>query len=232
MKGWMRNLKYWGIEGIKGTVQVIGLSIALLVILVVIAPLKLSLRNSNIMEGGIMIWISVFPYYLTIVGSIILLTLAIASIMHPYPTVLSLNARRGEAFLGMSCMFLIIILGICAASFLIWNWMPGEIAEGGRNLLWALTGAMFAVSGISILLGLVYMRWNKVGIIVFTLMGGLIGGVFGISLSAGNKVFSFLSFLDNVMGRGKWILAIGGTAVFIIANIIGYLAVRKYEIKA
>lgn len=182
-------------------------------------------------------FIMLLPLYILIMGIFVLPMLA-ANVYQVYiPAGISLGCSRKKTFAGGCVMRVICCMEVVLAVLILESVTGWENFEGypGRGLefLAAMFFLYLAFMAVGDMLGIIYLRYGKIGIIImilfFMVCGGGVGGVLGLSLTA--KDIS--EMLETILQSGM-VLKMGFVAAVVINVVSGlfvYRQLSKLEIK-
>ena len=222
---WKRNIKYWGRISLENMGICLGLS---LVLMIFFAAGSFQYAEGGIF-GDLQIALFLYPYYLALAGGFYLF-ISTATYFRSYlPVLLSMNATRSRAVLGLVFHVAAMVLGITAVSALIWMTALGKEA-GAAGFLPVLAGALLLMGAAGLVLGAVSARWGTVGTVIVLVVCAAIGGMFGagVALSGTEKVVQVLETIAEA--RFLWMLALGAAA-FVLAGAFALALNRKMEVR-
>lgn len=225
----MRNLKFWGKEGLQEMGMILGIAILLLLF----AGWKGSEWMGNGLAGKAEMALSLYPWYLMIVGALVLFMSIIGCFMVYLPALIAVNCTRRSAFLGMMLMHLGLMGSITVLSGIIWTVLKNDVAVSGRELVIPSFGCLLLVDAIGGSLGILVQRWGKAGI--GAAIGALFGGGLGIGFYEGYSG-GITELFERIAGTmaDQRILFYGfslgiGAGAFCLMAVFEALTIRKME---
>lgn len=224
MNSIIRNLKFWGMN----CLECIGMTALGALVLIFIYGIGSSDIGTRGFGGMLVDEFSMYPYYLFTIGGIIVMVVTVSYYQVYFSLLVSMNCTRREVAGGVVFATAATVLGITAAAAVIWLCLPGDISSDGIRLLPLLAGVLFAAGAFSMVMGVVVMRWGKIGMIVFGVIGAGVGGVAGAL-----AVLSSERFFDLIRGlqfNFNAVLA-GGLVSYAAASIFIVAATRKLEVR-
>lgn len=179
---------------------------------------------------GILSLAELYPYYLMLIGTVVVIVMGINNFQVYFPVVLSMNATRKSIAGGIIGCTAGTVLGILFISAIIWGLLSGEVSSSGRKLVPLFAGALFIIAAIGLLFGVAAVRWGKVGIIVVSIMCALVGAGAGMAVALSDK--GIVEFLNSIAdGEFKWIAAVG-IVLYLAVGIFVAKAMRNLEVRA
>lgn len=173
--------------------------------------------------------IQLYPYYLLIIGGFFAVIMGITYFQVYFSVVLSMNATRKSFARGIcSCMGGMVV-GMLLISAVIWRMVPGEISSSGRKLTALFAGALFIIVAISLLLGVVAIRWGKIGMIIVGIICALTGAGAGMTVALSNN--GITDFFIAVADGNFKLLAIAGIILYLAVSIFVQKATQKLEVR-
>lgn len=220
----VRNIKFWG----RLCLESLGLSIgaSMVWLLFMGAGSDVHFRAGGAGWAGIL---SLYPYYLLIVGVLFAVIMGATYIQVYLPVVLSMNATRKSIARGMFGCMTGIVMGILAISAAFWKLIPGDISASGWKLMPLFTGMFFIMAAVGLLLGVAAVRWGKVGIIMAIIMCALAGAVAGMTVALSDK--GIIEYLISVADGDFKFLAVVGIALYLAVGVFAAKALRKLEVR-
>ncbi len=218
MNMWRRSLKYWG----KYWLQLMGINLGAGFVLI----LFLSISNPSMYHEKLIGFLSLYPYYVMLTAGFTMMLTTISFFQVYYPMLVSLGSTRKSAVLGMLAATAGTVIAILAGSALIWGILGNnDIAKAGISLLPLFGGILFLISAVYLIMGIVKMKWGKIGMI-FTIGGCAIGGgIFGMLIAKGGS-----AMIVEVNFQTIPILLIGLT-VYCLVGVVTMLTVKKIEVR-
>ncbi|MDO4337832.1 MAG: hypothetical protein Q4C91_07060 [Eubacteriales bacterium] len=221
----VRNIKFWGML----CLETLGLSIGASFVWL----LFMGAGSSGVFTADSAGWagiLSLYPYYLLIVGALIVLVMGISYIQAYLPVVLSMNATRKSIAGGIFGCLSGMVIGILLISAAFWRLIPGDISASGWKLMPMFTGIFFIIAAVGLLLGIAAVRWGKVGIIVATIMCALAGAGVGMSVALSDK--GLIEFVVSAADGDFRLLVVVGIALYLAVGAFAAKALQKLEVGA
>lgn len=217
---WKRSMKYWG----RNCLECLGVSMGLSLVLM------LFFAGGSIRFFGA--WQSIcilYPFYLILTGGFCLMIGGVTYFRSYLPMLLSVNATRRRAVLGILFHQAVLILILLALSSFIWM-VPGGNEAGTAELLLAIAGGMLLTGALGILLGAVSARWGKIGSLIAIILCMLTAALCG----ACTAFFGREKVGEMVIGlldSSTWWLLILGAVSYVLASIFALAVTRKIEVR-
>ena len=221
-----RSLKYWLVNWL----ETIGVSVGI-ALLVVLFQLGGSIDFTSGVKDAILIQISLFPYYLFAVAAFVIMMTSVGYFQVYFSTLVSMNATRKEVAGGILGVIAANIVTVILMTAIIWKIVPGDIASGGNKFLVLFAGILFLAAAVSLVIGLVIVKWGKVGGIIFMLVCVLCGacaGFFAASGMFGKLVDLIISLL---LKFDLWWTLVAGLAAYALAGLFIIMCTRKMEVR-
>lgn len=221
MRTVMKSLRFWG--GIL--LKMLGNTFATAFIIIMI----LYMSNGNAASGGIETELSLFPYYLVIAGFFMIFVCGYNWFQTYFCMLISMNVTRKAAVYGILAVNLTYVLGINLLAAVLWKVFPGEISAGGLSLVHLFTGVFLISSSICTLMGVIMLRWGKIGVALTVLFMTLIGGAFGacVALPAGTVTSGMQQLVVHL--DAAWPAAGIGVLCFGMTGFAARILLRKIE---
>lgn len=215
-----RSIRYWGIS----CLQCIG--IAMLAALVLLAFVAMGKEG---MADGIPFLIYIYPYYLLLSGSIILVMVIISYMQFYLSVLVSMGVTRKAAIGGILISPAVVTLGIVLIMDILWHLVPGESEGMEQTLLPVMAAGMLFACAATLLLGTLCLRWGKKGIIATLLLVAFaVAGVIAVSMQAdGQKVYSWIQSVSDHTGM----LVMASLLVYLAAGAFMAVVNRQYEVR-
>lgn len=212
-----RSVKYWGRACLESMGACMGISLALLIFCAAWAL--------EIPRGAF----TLYPYYLMLMGAFYL-AVGIPTYFRSYlPVLVSMNATRSRAILGLLFHGAAMILGLIALSAVIWLTPLGNV-PGAADGLPVMAGVLFLIGAIGMLLGAVSARWGKIGTILAGIMCAAVGGICGAAVGILGEEEA-LQILEVMLEfRFLWLLALG-LAAYLLAGVFALVVNRNMEVR-
>lgn len=179
----MKKWKFWGKEGL----QELGIILAVALAIVLYVGFCGSEWMGNTLASRVECALSLYPWYVMLVGGLFLLLSVIGCFTVYLPAMLSVNCTRKAAFRGMMAMHLALMGVMLALAAVIWNVLGNGIAVSGRKLLLVAAGGLLTMDAVGGLFGCVVARFgrNWLGALAGALFGGGLGMGFYVGISGG-----------------------------------------------
>lgn len=220
-----RNVKFWG----KNTLESLGISLAgaAAVLLFLVA----AGTDYSGQEGLLSYLTQLFPYYLFVAGVFVNAILAISYFQVYFSVLLSMNVTRKEITLGILGSLTACNLGILLLVQLVWRIFSEDISADGLRVFPLLTGILFLVTALLVILGVVILRWGKIGTIIMGICFALLGGFCGFWMSAAGRN-GFDAEFFSALSRGDYSLVLAaGLLVYVLAGVFAVVMTRKTAVR-
>lgn len=173
--------------------------------------------------------LSFLPFYLVTFGAIMLLAMTVSVYKAMLPLALSFGSTRREAFVGLQVFRLLPTAAVALLLVLLFL-VPGTEMVLGLSAVVLLTAGLFLfVGAIGSGLGMIYVRFGKLGTILMVVTLLVLGLALGIGAVLG---LSSVKFDVAVSLRWlPWLVLATGAAVYLLMLIPEFRTVRKYQIK-
>lgn len=217
---WKRSVKYWS----RNCLENLGVSMGLSFVLILFFA-----GGSIRFWGALQSLCILYPFYLILTGGFCLMIGGVTYFRSYLPMLLSVNATRRRAVLGILFHQVVLLLLLLALSSFIWM-VPGGNEAGTEELLLAIAGGMLLTGALGILLGAVSVRWGKIGSLITIILCMLTGGLCGAGVAffgkekAGEMVIA-------LMDSSVWWLLILGAVSYVLAGIFALAVTRKIEVR-
>ncbi|MDO4305485.1 MAG: hypothetical protein Q4C77_01510 [Eubacteriales bacterium] len=221
----MRSVKFWG----RLCMECLGLSLgaALVWLLFVGAGSGELFGTAGEILAGVL---SLYPYYLLIVGAVLTAVMGMTYFQVYFPVVLSMNATRKSIARGIVGCMAGLVVGLLLISSAVWRLVPGEISSSGWGLMPLFTGILFLIAALGLLLGAVAARWGKVGMIMAGIMCALVGAGAGMTVALSDK--GIIEFVTSIADGDFKLLAAAGVVLYLAAGVFVSRSLRKLEVRA
>lgn len=217
---WKRSVKYWS----RNCLENLGVSMGLSLVLM------LFFAGGSVRFFGA--WQSIcilYPFYLILTGGLYLMIGGVTYFRSYLPMLLSVNATRRRAVLGILFHQAVLILILLALSSFIWM-VPGGNEAGTEELLLAIAGGMLLTGALGILLGAVSVRWGKIGTLITFILCMLTGGLCGAGVAFFGKEKAGMMVIA-LLNSSTWWLLILGLVSYVLAGIFALVITRKIEVR-
>lgn len=212
------RLRFWIKGGLQTLATVAGAS-ALYGLLMWVQSSNITLEET----------LSFLPFYLVTFGAIMLLAMTVSVYKAMLPLALSFGSTRREAFVGLQVFRLLPTAAVALLLVLLFL-VPGTEMVLGLSAVVLLTAGLFLfVGAIGSGLGMIYVRFGKLGTILMVVTLLVLGLALGIGAVLG---LSSVKFDVAVSLRWlPWLVLATGAAVYLLMLIPEFRTVRKYQIK-
>lgn len=224
-----KSFKYWVINWLQMLGITIGVSL-LIVLLQLGGSIDFS-QDIKVTEIILMVQIGVFPYYMFFVSAFVIMMIGMGYFQVYFSTLVSMNVTRKEVAGGIIGTVAATIVAVIFIAAIIWKIVPGDIASDGYELLGLCAGILFLTAGVSLVIGLIVVKWGRIGGIIFFVMCVVIGGFAGGL--AGSGLF------DKALEMAKlfllkynfwWTMGIG-LVVYVLSSVFIIVNTRKMEVR-
>ena len=208
-------MKKWRLF-MEWALQVIGMSVVVVLGMTVLTGRQIWLGFSKA-SGGRMV--SDLPVKMMLVTVFVSAVTSSGVYTSYIPAGMCLNCRRKDALMGMQIMKLVVALLMSAITLLLaavgdWQFVRGNTAEALEILAVAFC-ALLLVTSVGEVVGLVYLRFRKIGMIIMVSFFAIGGGALGAIVAMNIKDIRFDFKFTNVL-----IYTAAATAVVWILDII------------
>lgn len=223
-----RNLRFWTRftwEYLEAELIVVGVF------------LLMSIINSELIWAGGMTGIldvlALLPFYLIISAVLCMMMIAPGCQMLYVPLLISCGETRRNIFWGCQYFRFLLIAVTAAVSALVWLLVPCDVSSAGLQCLPLIITGLAIASALGNLVGLVYVRWKWVGVVVIALVFGIFGGVCGWMGSTGGFDFAGLPVVSTVLSNLYLPWPVVAAAAVLLAADLGcqWLLLRRREVK-
>lgn len=217
----MRSIKFWGRNVAESMVIAIGTGLLLNFFLV--------LQMNSGFVSAVRDTLAVYPYYLMLAGGFTAMMYVMAAFSNCYSLLVSMNVTRKLTAAGIVGSSGVLMFCVILMMWMIWSLAPGEIAEKSLQMMPLFAGILFAVIGILLLIGVVIVKWGKIGAIIMIVIGAFGGGCFGAGISIMSEdIVATILKLANIDFR---IVTAAGAAIYVAAGAFVMIATRKMEVR-
>ena len=208
-------MKKWRLF-MEWALQVIGMSVVVVLGMTVLTGAQIWLGFSKA-SGGRMV--SDLPVKMMLVTVFVSAVTSSGVYTSYIPAGMCLNCRRKDALMGMQIMKLVVAVLMSAITLLLaavgdWQFVRGNTAEALEILAVAFC-ALILVTSVGEVVGLVYLRFRKIGMIIMVSFFAIGGGALGAIVAMNIKDIRFDFKFTNVL-----IYTAAATAVVWILDII------------
>lgn len=217
----MRSLKFWGVLTIEGIGIAVGIGLLLYFYLLIQMP-----------EGlvtGFFENLALYPYYLLVAGSFYTMMYVLGCFQVYYSLLVSMNVTRKATVLGIIASTGVLVAALLLIMWVIWKLVPGDVSSSGLGIFHLCSGILFIVTGVMLLLGVVIVKWGKIGTIVTMLIAGIGGGCMGASAAIMGE--NMIGMLLKMAEHNFIIVFVIGVAVFAAAGGFVMAVSRKLEVR-
>ena len=218
------NLKFWG----RIWMECMGMAVAVAIVMFFLFAVGESPMGAGGFGAALVENLPLFPWYLYITGSFIVLMITYSCFQIYFPLLLSMSVTRKKIIYSILCNTLAMIFGIILVSAVLWKLFPGDISDSGLRLLPFLSGAFLAVGAVFLMIGIVVMRWGTVGFIMMILLGAAFWGCLGaVSALHGREIFGWMAgiTLDSMA------IPAAGCVLYLAAAIVCVRFTKKAEVR-
>ena len=210
------EMKKWRLF-MEWALQVIGMSVVVVLGMTVLTGGQIWLGFSKASDGRM---VSDLPVKMMLVTVFVSAVTSSGVYTSYIPAGMCLNCRRKDALMGMQIMKLVVAVLMSAITLLLaavgdWQFVRGNTAEALEILAVAFC-ALILVTSVGEVVGLVYLRFRKIGMIImvsfFAIGGGALGAIVAMNIE---KSIRFDFKFTNVL-----IYTAAATAVVWILDII------------
>ena len=229
MKGRGKELRFWG----RVWLESIGITVAVSIGFLVLRGLG-SAEFTGDMGAALPLILSMTAYFIVIVGAMVTMLMMLGLFRGYFSLLVSMNVTRSRAICGIWLNQAAAVLGMLCIAALIWLAVPGEFADAGLSLLPLFAGILFAMAAVSMLFGVVLIRWGKVGVIILAFICFGIGGAGGMvaaMTAATNTAVMQRIFVEDLAGGNYWLIAVIGIGLYLLAGIFTLAATRRSEVR-
>lgn len=177
---------------------------------------------------------ALFPYLLAGTGMIVAMMTVIGCFQAYFSLLVSMNVTRTAVIRGIWLNQTGTILGILALMALIWKLTPGELSSLGFAMIPIFAAVLLVTSAVCIALGIAYIRWGKIGMIVAVLFFTAAGGFGGAFVAMSGKE----SFMEIIYASGEWLAGVsywpiwaGSVMVYMVSGAVALITTRKLEVR-
>ncbi|MDY3249048.1 MAG: hypothetical protein SOX32_01720 [Candidatus Choladocola sp.] len=224
MNGVEGNLKFWGRTWLEG----MGMAVAVAIVMFFL----FAVGESPLGDGGFgavfLESIPLLPWYLYITGSFIVLMITYSCFQIYFPLLLSMSVTRKKIIYSILCNTLAMIFGIILVSAVLWKLFPGDVSDSGLRLLPLLSGVFLAVGAVSLMIGIVVMRWGTVGFILMIVLGAVFWGCLGAaSALGGRELFGWAAGISP----DSMAIPVAGGVLYLAAAVACVRFTKKAEVR-
>ncbi len=217
---WKRSVKYWS----RNCLESIGVCmVASLVLMLFFAG------GSIRFEDAFQFMCILYPFYLILTGALYLMIVSVSYFRSYLPMLISMNATRRRAVLGIILHQGIVLLLLLALSAFLWM-VPAGNEAGSAELLLAIAGGMLLTEALGILLGAVSARWGKIGGLITAILCMVTGGLCGAGVALLGKEKAGAMIIALLDSSTWWLLILGLTS-YVLAGIFALVITRKIEVR-
>jgi len=185
--------------------------------------------------GSIHFWKSfetvciLYPFYLMMVGVFYLMIGEVSYFRSYLPMLISMNATRRRAVLGIIFHQGILLLLLLVLSAFIWM-VPGGTGAETAELLPVIAGGMLLTGALGIVIGAVSVRWGKIGSLITVIFCMVTGGLCGAGVAFFGKEKAG-ELVKALLDSSIWWLLVLGMVSYILAGIFALVITRKIEVR-
>lgn len=229
MKYGIRSMKFWS----RQCLSWLAISVLAALFLLILQ----SMGSESPAIGSFYGFFMTAPFYVISIGAFCGLILSASTFQTMFSVLVSMNATRKAVILGIMLTQAVFILCILAVSAGLWGLGLAQTGEGGEmlTLLPLFAAVCFVLAAVGSVVGVVFLRWGKAGVIAMVIICGITGGIIGALFARtdgklGAAVRKIM--LDDLAGRNFWPFAAGSVLVFAAAAVFALVATRKAEVKS
>ena len=217
----MRSIKFWGRNVAESIVIAVGTGLLMNLFLVV-------QMNSGFVSA-FRDMLALYPYYLMLAGGFTVMMYVMAAFSNCYSLLVSMNVTRKMTAAGSVGSTGILTFCMILMMWAIWSLTPGEISEKSLLMMPLFAGILFAVVGIMLLVGVVIVKWGKIGAIIMIVIAAFGGGCIGAGISIMSEdIVATILKLANMDFR---IVTVVGAVIYAAAGAFVMIATRKMEVR-
>lgn len=174
--------------------------------------------------------LEILPLYLISFGAVMILIMSLTAYKAMLPLALSFGSTRREAFAGLQ-VFRLLPMAVVVLLLALLLLVPGvEAAFGFSATLLVASGTYLLFGAVGSGVGMVYIRFGRVGAILAGILAGLLLVAGVILITAGAASLLPLSFFSA--DWLPWLALALGAAVYLLLLIPEARIVRRYQIKS
>lgn len=227
MAAWKRNFSFWSDYFLQTVLMILaGGAVAM-----VFVGMKLGSYFSFPEMKEILL--GLMPVYWIILGGIILIIQITNLCKFAAPLAVGMSGTRREVIWWMNIMLAAVCLTMTLMSMFVWTLSGSGLAESSGELLQlvpAAGGIYLGECALGLLVGIIYVRWGKIGILIIAVTSGGFGAMMGIYLSQmEDTVLVFSELMDMIAEPWFWFAA--GLLVFLVMSAVNRIAFRKMEVR-
>ena len=201
MKTEKRRWSFWG----ENFLETLGLAAAGALVIGLVQAGK-GVFTGNAVEWILLI-LQLYPYYLFLAGIFVLMMEIVGYFQMMISVMISMSATRKSVIWELLLNLAAVILAYILISALIWKLIPGDVSDGGLQLLPLLGGGTLILSALFLLFGGVAVRWGKAGKVIFVILSLISGALIGVTFALNPDVGELVQKLSgNSFG---WIMGLG-----------------------
>lgn len=210
------NVKFWSQFALESLGLTVGVAVAMLIFY--------GIRNIGSLEN----MIAMLPYYLVIAGAFIIMITGIGCFQVTFSLLMSMNVTRKAVVWGILLSETAIAGCILLASMEIWHLVPSDISKGGIELFPLIGGVLFGGMSLISVLGVVIIRWGKIGFVLSVACYAIMGAGLGVSfVSAGEHTAVLQRLTDHAYGG----VLIAGVILYLLSSVFVFWATSKMEVR-
>lgn len=217
----MRSVKFWGRSVAESIVIAIGTGLLMNLFLVI-------QMNSGFLPA-FRDTLVLYPYYLMLAGGFTAMMYVMGAFANCYSLLVSMNVTRKMTAAGIVGSTGVLTFCMILMMWMIWSLTPGEISEKSLRMMPLFAGILFAVVGVMLLVGVVIVKWGKIGAIIMIVIAAFGGGCIGAGITIMSEdIITTILKLANMDFR---IATVAGVMIYAAAGAFVVIATRKMEVR-
>ena len=212
------RLRYWIKQGFST------LGVVLLAWLLYSAMMLLQLSAPSWESVG-----GTVPIYLLVFGGMMQLAMVLGVYKLNLPLCLSFGSTRREASVGIQLFRLIPVVGLTAVLTVLTALLGDTSPLSAADAVPSGLGISLAAAALGSLMGMVYLRFGKLAVILTVVVMLLCGGTAGFLAVVGVNN-EWLNRSIAAIGL-QWIALVIGAVLYLVSLIPEHRVIRKYQVK-
>ncbi len=178
----------------------------------------------------------VMPFYLIVIGAFCALILGASTFQTMFGALVSMNVTRKAVTAGIiltQAAFIGCILAVSAGMWSAARMISGE-SDTMLSLLPLFAAVCFGLAAVGTVIGIIFLRWGKAGVIALVIICGIFGGIVGAGYAASDgELFAGMQkiMFEDLAGNNFWPLTAASAAVFAAVAVFALIAARKVEVR-
>ena len=178
----------------------------------------------------------VMPFYLIVIGAFCALILGASTFQTMFGALVSMNVTRKAVTAGIiltQAAFIGCILAVSAGMWSAARMISGE-SDTMLSLLPLFAAVCFGLAAVGTVIGIIFLRWGKAGVIALVIICGVFGGIVGAGYAASDgELFAGMQkiMLEDLAGNNFWPLTAVSVIVFAAVAVFALIAARKVEVR-